>query len=136
MKRLLLAFALTGCLSATAQNIDAKLIKGDVFKIDNKYSELMSAAEDDAGNTIVAYRSDKGYLFQRYDAALKSTKSFDYIFKDRNILEVIVTNDKVVIVDYSYNKKAKKYVCTASTASTADFKFYAKRTFQHRRERA
>lgn len=124
-----MALALIAGLVTTAQNIDAKLQKSDVFKINNKYSGLMSADDGDSGNSVIAYRTDKGYLFQRYDATLKSIKSFEYVTKDKNVIDVIVTNDKAVVIDYTYNKKAKKYVCSAALAETADFNFMQKELF-------
>ena len=140
MKKTLLALSLGLSFTLCAQeaNIPCKVQKSEVFKDEYKHSTIISVDEDNNGGVVVA-RSFQGgvfsggahgYYFEHYDADMKLRAEHEYELKEGNVLGVLVNNDKVHIIDFTYSKTDKAYICQANTADIADFKFTKKRTLQ------
>lgn len=131
MKRNLLSVLLACCFGMLqAQDIRYDIQKSEVFEMDIRYSALTSVAEDDEGGLTMAYKTDNGYLFQQYSSSMHLIRQHEQKMKDQKVINVMVNNDKAIIVGLAYNKKARAYVCTATTASVSDFKFTAQELFK------
>ncbi|HYD91383.1 MAG TPA: hypothetical protein VEA37_07855 [Flavobacterium sp.] len=140
MKKTLLALSLGCSLSLFAQdaNIPCKVQKSEVFKDEYKHSTIISVDEDNNGGVVVA-RSFQGgmfsggahgYYFEHYDSGMKLVAEHEYELKEGNVLGVLVNNDKVHIIDFTYSKTDKAYVCQANTADISNFKFTTKELFR------
>lgn len=135
MKKLLCLLILLAS-AGYSQTIDCKLQKSAVFKDEYRRSTIVSVDEDDKGGVVIArvytgglFNMPKGYYFEHYDSNMKLLKDYDYELKDGYVLGVVVDGDKVHIIEFAYDKKAKEYSCNASTASMKDFKFVTKELF-------
>jgi len=122
--------------SLQAQDIPFKIKMSDVFKDEYKYSTIMSVEEDGNGGLIIvrsfrggAFSSAFGYYFEHYDSEMKLIKEFEYDSKRSGVMGIIVNEDKVNIIDFTYEKDRKAFVCNSNTASINDFNFSKKELF-------
>lgn len=130
MKRTLLTLLAAGCIGMlSAQDIRYDIQKSEIFETDVNYSSMASVAEDEDGGLTIAYKTDRGYTFQKYSSDMKLIKEQELKLKDREVINVIVNNEKAIVVDFTYNKKAKGYVCSASSASVSDLVFTTQELF-------
>lgn len=136
MKKILLALfiGLYG-LGANAQGITYKTQKSGLFKDEYKKSDITSVDDDGHGGVIIVRSyyggmfSKYGYYFEHYDADMKLIKEFEYDKKNSGVMGVIVNGDKVNIIDWTYEKDRKAFVCSANSASIEDFVFSKKELF-------
>lgn len=132
-----MAFALLAHASfVQAQEIPFKTQKSEVFKDEYKFSTIMSVEEDGNGGLIIvrsfrggAFSSAFGYYFEHYDSNMKLIKEYEYDSKRSGVMGIIVNGDKVNIIDFTYEKDKKAFVCNSNTASINDFNFAKKELF-------
>ena len=138
MKKLFISIAIAMLCHASlqAQDIPFKIKMSDVFKDEYKYSTIMSVEEDGNGGLIIvrsfrggAFSSAFGYYFEHYDSEMKLIKEFEYDSKRSGVMGIIVNEDKVNIIDFTYEKDRKAFVCNSNTASINDFNFSKKELF-------
>ena len=142
MKNYLLAAAATLLSFAMyAQEIPFKIQKSEVFKDEYKRSSIISVTEDNNGGTVIVrsfsggvMSKAHGYYFEHYDASMKLINEFEYELKRGRVLGLMVNDDKVNIVAYSYDKDAKAYIGTVSSADINNFKFETSELFRLERE--
>lgn len=139
MKKILTTIALALILHVTpsnAQEISFTILKSDVFKDEYKHSTIMSVEDDGFGGLIIVrsfmggvFSGNFGYYFEHYDAQMKLVKEFEYDSKRSGVMGIIVNEDKVNIIDFTYVKEQKAFVCNSNTASIKDFNFVKKELF-------
>ncbi len=135
-KSLLVLFTGLCFLAASAQEIPFKIQKSDVFKDEYKNSLIQSVTDDGHGGVVIVrsyaggvFSGAYGYYFEHYDANLKLIKEFEYDQKRSSVMGVIVKGDQINIIDFSYIKEDKAYVCSANSANINDFTFTKKELF-------
>lgn len=144
MKKILLSLFMLAAAGISAQEADipCAVKKSAVFKDEFKNSTIVSVDEDSNGGMVVArsYQGGvlnsraHGYYFEHYDSNMKLLKDYEYELKDGSVIGLLVKDDQVHIVDFTYDKEKKAYVCNASSASLSNFKFTTKELFTIERE--
>lgn len=141
MKKLLFILSLGFCLTtlhAQDADIPCKIQKSDIFKDEYRNSQLV-CVNGDANGGVVMVRSylgsfSTGYYFEHYDSSMKLVNEFHYELKAGVILGTLVNDNKVHMVEFTYDKIAKAYMCIVNTADINDFKFTPKELFRLERE--
>ena len=130
MRHTILTVLLAACIGTlSAQDIRYDIQKSEIFETDVNYSSMASVAEDDEGGLTMAYKTDKGYTFQKYNGEMQLVKEQELKLRDRDVINVIINNEKAIVVDFTYNKKAKAYICSASVAAVSDLAFTTQELF-------
>lgn len=133
-----LTFALGLQMQSQEANIPCQVQKSAIFKDEFKNSTIVSVSEDGNGGVVIARsyqggmfnRGSHGYYFEHYDAAMNLQKEFEYELKDGYVIGMIMDKDVVRMIDFTYLKKEKAYVCSATSASINDFSFTTKELFR------
>ena len=138
MKKLVLTLLLFSAFSnlVKAQEIPFQVQKSDVFKDEYKHSTIMSVEEDGNGGLIIVrsfmggvFSGAFGYYFEHYDANMKLIKDYEYDSKRSGVMGIIVNENNVNIIDFTYDKERKAFICNSNTANINDFNFTKKELF-------
>ncbi|HLP64104.1 hypothetical protein [Flavobacterium sp.] len=146
MKIKFLAMALFVALFSvvsSAQEINCKTTKSEVFKDEYKYSNIVLVEEDGNGGVFIVrwyrggvFSSGMGYYFEHYDSNLKLIKEFEYemkyseVIKQSSVIGVITNGNDVSLIDFVYDKSQGAYICSALTSNMNDFNFKSKELFR------
>ena len=141
MKNLIIfLFFITGII-AHAQLDTLKVSVSEIFK-DEKYKTSLLFAKEDANGDIFTVRNyyssisnPKGYYIEHYNKDLKLLKRTAVEVNRNEIKGLFLTEDSVILLQFQYNYKAKKYAFATLTSSKDDFDFSEKEIYSIDRDR-
>ena len=107
-----------------------------------KFSNVKAIEEDDQGGLVVvrAYYGGmimhlKGYYIEHYNSKLELIKEYNYTIEDVEVMGVFVANNRINILEVSYDKSRKAYVYWANSTALTNFKFKRTELFHFFREK-
>ena len=118
-----------------AQKDTLKVSVSEIFNDEKYKTSLLFAKEDSNGDifTVRNYYSSisnpKGYYIEHYSKELKLLKRTTVEVKQNEIKGLFLTGDSVVLLQFQYNYKAKKYAFATLTSSKEDFNFSEKEIY-------
>ncbi|WP_347373715.1 hypothetical protein [Aequorivita sp. Q41] len=129
-----LFFVLFGAMSY-AQLDSLKISASEIFK-DEKYKTTLLFAKEDTNGDIFTVRNyysslsnPKGYYIEHYNKDLKLLKRTTVEVNRNEIKGLFLTEDSVILLQFQYNYKAKKYAFATLTSSKEDFNFNEKEIY-------
>jgi len=137
MRKILLLFLCNILLPANAQEIKCTLKKSTVVKDEYSFSEIVAVGEDGDGGVTVArsytslFGKTFGYYFEHYNDKLIKVKSFKQEMKKKQrLVGVVIDGNTLNMIEFTYDKVQKAYVCYANSCNVKDFKFTKKELFR------
>lgn len=128
---------LCSAIMATAQDIKFDIKKTGMFKDKEELSDIMAVGSDGKNGVIMARSYDAyfgkkhGYVFEHFSDKMIKLKSFDYPMKEKNHLVGVVIDQGIInMIEFTYDKKQKAYICYANSSNAKDFKFVRKELFR------
>ena len=140
MKRIfiLLVFIFQAQIGKTQNNkFGLKVTKSEIFKDDKKITKLLDSKSDGKGGLVVLRSYDKsslsinvdriaGYYIDHFDDELKLIKRHTIERKKNLIRKLIVSNNKIHLIETFRNKKQKTYDFNVLSSSLETFNFTKK----------
>lgn len=127
----------------SAQNINCKIVKSEIFKDEYKHSDIELVEDDGSGGVFIVrsfyggvFSSGFGYYFEHYDTNLKLIKEFEYrlnrseVIRQSSVIGIITNGNDVSLIDFVYDKSQGAYICSALTSNMNDFNFKSKELFR------
>lgn len=124
-----------------AQLDTLKVSVSEIFNDQKFKTSLLFAKEDSNGDifTVRNYYSSisnpKGYYIEHFNKDLKLLKRTTVEVNRNEIKGLFLTEDSVILLQFQYNYKAKKYVFATLTSSKDDFNFAEKEIYSIERNR-
>ncbi|CAM3352378.1 hypothetical protein [Aequorivita lipolytica] len=135
MKNVIFLFCLLLGIIGHAQLDSLKISASEIFK-DEKYKTTLLFAKEDTNGDIFTVRNyyssisnPKGYYIEHYSKDLKLLKRTTFEVNRNEIKGVFLTADSVVLLQFQYNYKEKKYAFATLTSSKEDFNFSEKEIY-------
>lgn len=114
----------------SAQSIDLKVTKSDVFKDKNTNSDLAFSASDDKGGLILLRHlysrlgmNSRGYILEYYDENLKLINQKEFEDKKSGIKGMFVKDNTINLIECIINKSEKTIDYNVIKGNLADFNF-------------
>src|SRR5690606_34849034 len=111
-----------------AQRDTIKVSVSEIFK-DEKYKTSLLFAKEDANGDIFTVRNyyssisnPKGYYIEHYSKDLKLLKRTTIEVNRNEIKGLFLTEDSVILLQFQYNYKQKKYTFATLSSSKEDLK--------------
>lgn len=129
MKSIIFLLCLFLGFLAKAQTDSLKVSVSEIFKDEKYKTSLLFAKEDSNGDIFVvrnyysSISNPKGYYIEHYGKDLKLLKRSTIEVNRNEIKGLFLTEDSVVLLQFQYNYKEKKYAFATLTSSKVDFKF-------------
>ena len=130
-------------VSSIGQNIPVTINKSEIFKEEFEKSQIVLSVKDENGGAIVVRTFDSeglsphnGYYFEHYDKNLKLIKELELVTdvpifqKNKNILCLYYTQNKVFICDILFDLKEKAFVCSMTILDCNNFNQTKKELFK------
>jgi hypothetical protein len=122
---------------ATAQDIKFDIKKTGMFKDKEELSDIVAVGSDGKNGIIMARSYDAyfgkkhGYVFEHYSDKMIKLKSYDYPMKeDNHLVGVVIEQNIINMIEFTYDKEQKAYICYAKSGAAKDFKFVRKELFR------
>lgn len=130
---------------SSAQEINCKISKGEVYKQKHKNSYTLKVEEDGNGGLLIinifyvsALSSTYSYYLEHYDSNLKLINEYEYKINESRfnlknqttLLGIIMNGNDLSFIEFKYDSSKTAYVCNALTSSIKDFDFKPKELFQ------
>jgi hypothetical protein len=141
MKNIIILLCLFIGVIAHAQRDTIKVSVSEIFK-DEKYKTSLLFAKEDANGDIFTVRNyyssisnPKGYYIEHYSKDLKLLKRTTIEVNRNEIKGLFLTEDSVILLQFQYNYKQKKYAFATLSSSKEDLNFSEKEIYSLDRER-
>jgi len=141
MKHYLLFLFLLFFLGLKAQDSNLEIIKSKVFKNEKYKTSLVFAKEDTNGdiflvrNYFIGYAKPKGYHIQHFDKDLNLLKTTSIPIKRSEIRGLFLIENKIVLIEFRYIQKEKRYAFVAYISSKGEINFTEKELLSIDREK-
>jgi hypothetical protein len=138
-KILLLGFSfLFTCLTSNAQQNKIIISSGDYSENDNRRTRLLFAKEDVDGSIFVVRKDgpvlSSGYFIEHYSKDLKFLKSTYIDSWKSEIRGLYITQSEIVLLQFTYQQKEKKYALLKLSSGKENFDFAEKVLFSVNRD--
>ncbi len=107
-----------------------------------KFSKIQTIEEDDQGGLVIvrSYYGGvvlhlKGYYIEHYNKDLELINEYNYTIEDVDVMGVFVKNNRITVLEVTYDKLRKAYVYWANTTPLTNLKFKRKQLFHFIREK-
>lgn len=126
---------------AHAQRDSLKVVNSEIFKDEKFKTSLLYAKEDKNGDifTVRNYYSSlsnpKGYYIEHYDKALNLLKRTTVEIDRNEIKGFYLNDDSIVLLQFQYLQKEKKYAFVTLTSAKDEFNFTEKLIYEIDRNR-
>lgn len=141
MKKILFLIIFLFGTIAHAQIDSLKVSVSEIFK-DEKYNTTILFAKEDTNGDIFVVRNyysrianPKGYYIEHYNKDLELLKRTTVEVNRSEIKGLFLTEDAVVLLQFQYNYKEKKYAFATLTSLKENFKFVEKEIYAIDRNR-
>ncbi len=135
MRLIIFLFFLSLSLNLQAQQDSLKISVSEIFK-DEKYKTTLLFAKEDTNGDIYTVRNyyssisnPKGYYIEHYSNDLKLLKRTTVEVNRNEIKGLFITEGSVVLLQFQYNYKEKKYAFATLTSSKENFNFVEKEIY-------
>ena len=97
----------------------------EVFKDKRKFTNMAFSTEDGKEGVVIGRRYKKGYYIEHYDKNINLVKNFDFeVDKRRGAIEkAFISDGKLCLIEYLYNKKSKKLEYYSNISPLDKFSF-------------
>jgi hypothetical protein len=141
MKYCLLVFLFIFSFALKAQDSNLEIIKSKVFS-DEKYKTSLLFAKEDVNGDVFLVRnyyksvaSPKGYYIEHYNKDLELLKREIIEIKSSELRGVYINDSELILLEFKYLQKEKKYAFLTLTSKKDEFNFVEKEIFSIDRER-
>jgi len=141
MKNIISAILLLFFLGVNAQEEDLNIIKSKVFKNEKYKTSLLFAKEDSNGDIFLVrnyYKSNAapiGYYIEHYNKDLTLLKRDEIEVNRSEVRGLYIIDSKIILLQFKYLQKEKKYVFVTLTSSKEEFSFVEKDVFSVNRDK-
>ena len=141
MKNIIFLLCLFIGLAAKAQTDSLKISVSEIFKDEKYKTSLLFAKEDSNGDIFVvrnyysSISNPKGYYIERYNSDLKLLKRTTVEVNRNEIKGLFLNEDSVILLQFQYNYKQKKYAFATLTSPKDEFNFVEKEIYSIDRNR-
>ena len=106
-------------------NIPLDVSMSEVYKDKKKFTGLSFSTKDENDGIILGRRYKKGYYIEHYNKDLKLLKNYDFeVDKKRGTIdEAFLSDGKLCLLEYKYNKKEKAIEYYVHTSPLDKFSF-------------
>ena len=128
-------------LGANAQEGDLKITKSEVFKSEKYKTSLLFAKEDSNGDIFLVrnfYKTNSsplGYYIEHYNKDLTLLKRDEIEVNRSELRGLYIIDSKIILLQFKYLQKEKKYAFVALTSSKEEFNFVEKYAFSIDRDK-
>jgi hypothetical protein len=121
-------FLLLVAFLAQAQNLELKIIAGELVKDDFKKTSIANVPDENGGLFEIKYRK-KQYFIQHYNSNLQKDAEYIHEVAKERIVKVFVLNKKLHFIELVGNKTTKEAVFTIFQQTDSGLKFESKKLF-------